>query len=84
MNRTDFDNRLKELFEDYNSFITKKNEALKSDNGIYHRFKNPVLTRNHAPVFWRYDLDYNKNPNLLQRLGINTTFNAGAIELNGK
>jgi len=84
MTKNDFNKKLEELFTDHNSFINKKNAPLKSANGIYHRYKFPILTRNHAPVFWRYDLDYEKNPNLLQRLGVNTTFNAGAIELNGK
>lgn len=84
MTKNDFNKKLSELFKDHHEFVNRKNELLKSDNGIYQRCKYPVLTRDHAPVFWRYDLDFEKNPALLQRLGINTTFNAGAIELNGK
>jgi len=84
MTKEQFDHKLKTLFEEHQKFVKRKNESLDSENGIYQRYKYPILTREHAPVFWRYDLDYEKNPNLLQRLGVNTTFNAGAIELNGK
>ncbi len=84
MNKKIFDHQLKQLFLKHEAFVNKENIALDSDNGIYHRYKYPILTREHAPVFWKYDLDYHKNPHLIQRLGVNTTFNAGAIELHGK
>ena len=57
---------------------------MKKGNGIYERYIYPVITRDHVPVFWKYDLDHKKNPELIMRLGVNTTFNAGAIKLNGK
>ena len=72
------------LFVEYNKLINRPNKKQTSGNGIYDRFEFPVLTRNHAPVFWQYDLNYEMNPHLMIRLGINTTFNAGAIKLNGK
>lgn len=53
-------------------------------NGIYDRYVNPVLTRNHVPLFWEYDLNEKTNPNFMKRLGINAVMNSGAIELNGK
>ncbi len=84
MDKKTFDKHLEQLFEDHWKLVSRKNKKLASNNGIYHRYKRPVLTRNHAPVYWRYDLDHTKNPMLLTRLGVNTTFNAGAIELNGK
>ncbi len=52
-------------------------------NGIFDRYTYPVLTREHAPIFWRYDLDAEKNPFFEERLGINAVMNSGAIELNG-
>ncbi|MDR1191603.1 MAG: glycosidase [Verrucomicrobiales bacterium] len=52
-------------------------------NGIYERYKNPVITAAHTPLEWRYDLSPRTNPFLLERLGVNATFNAGAIEFNG-
>jgi len=60
----------------------RRNEKCEDENGIYVRYKYPILTAEHAPVFWRYDLDYKTNPNLLQRIGVNTTYNSGAILLN--
>ncbi len=84
MNRAQFDKRLKTLLDEHEKLITRKNEKIKENNGIFYRYKYPVLTGAHAPVFWRYDLNYNSNPNLIERLGINGAFNSGAIELNGK
>ena len=84
MERKEFDTKLKELFEEHDKFLFRKNKKRKKGNGIYDRYKHPVVTRNHAPVFWRYDLNYESNPHLMTRLGVNTTFNAGAIKLNGK
>lgn len=53
-------------------------------NGLYDRFVNPVVTREHVPVAWRYDLNPKTNPHLLERLGVGGTYNAGAIELGGR
>jgi 4-O-beta-D-mannosyl-D-glucose phosphorylase len=53
-------------------------------NGVYDRYINPVLTAAHAPVFWRYDLNPETNPYLMERFGINAVFNAGAIKWKGK
>ena len=53
-------------------------------NGIYDRYVYPVLTREHAPIIWQYDLDKRTNPFFEERLGINCVFNSGAIYLNGK
>jgi 4-O-beta-D-mannosyl-D-glucose phosphorylase len=84
MTEKQFNERLKELFKEYEKFITRKNEPVKENNGIFVRYKYPVVTAEHAPVFWRYDLDYKSNPNLLERIGVNAAFNSGAIEINGK
>lgn len=53
-------------------------------NGIFDRYEHPVLTRDHAPVIWRYDIDAETNPFFEERLGINAVMNSGAIELDGK
>ena len=53
-------------------------------NGIFDRYENPVLTRDHAPIIWRYDIDETTNPFFEERLGINAVMNSGAIELDGK
>lgn len=70
--------------EKYEKLVSKKNEKADRFNGVYDRYVNPVLTREHAPVPWRFDLDVNTNPNFIERLGINATFNSGAILLDGK
>ncbi len=79
-----FRNRLDQLIAGYNRTITRKNEPLPSVNGIYERFRYPVLTRDHIPLFWKYDLNEETNPYLMERLGVNSVFNPGAIELDGK
>ena len=53
-------------------------------NGIYDRYKYPVLTREHIPVTWQYDINKNTNPYFQERLGVNAVMNSGAIYLNGK
>ena len=53
-------------------------------NGIYDRYSNPVLTREHIPLTWKYDLNKETNPYFQERLGINAVMNSGAIYLNGK
>lgn len=73
-----------EEIKKYEELINKKNEKTDFYNGIYDRYKDPVLTRNHIPVFWKYDLNPETNPLFMERLGVNAVMNSGAIELNGK
>ncbi len=77
-----------ELFEkqivQYNKLIGRKNHAADWYNGVLTRWKYPVLTRSHIPLFWRYDLNPLTNPFFEERLGINAVFNSGALYLNGK
>ena len=62
--------------------VARKNTKADFYNGIYDRYEYPVLTREFAPVHWRYDLDEETNPYFMERLGINAVMNSGAIELN--
>jgi len=64
--------------------ISRRNEKDDNYNGIYDRYRRPVLTRAHIPLSWRYDLNVETNPYFMERLGINAVMNSGAIELNGK
>lgn len=84
MKRSEFDSRLHALMQSHDELINLKNPKAGGGNGICQRYTNPVLTAAHAPVFWRYDLNYETNPQLLERLGINATFNAGAMEFKDK
>lgn len=79
-----FEKNYQEQLDKYNKLIELKNEPTNFYNGIYTRYKNPVLTRNHIPLFWKYDLNPSTNPFFMERLGINAVMNSGAIELNGK
>jgi 4-O-beta-D-mannosyl-D-glucose phosphorylase len=84
MNKTTFERQAKTLLAQHKRLIARKNVKLKESNGVYWRYKYPVLTAAHTPVFWRCDLTYKTNPFLMERLGINSTFNVGAIELDGR
>ena len=78
-----FEERLKWLQAEHEALITRKNEAVYV-NGIYERYEYPILTGEHAPLFWRYDLNQADNPYLEERFGIHAAFNSGAIKWNGK
>jgi 4-O-beta-D-mannosyl-D-glucose phosphorylase len=80
-----FNKRLEELVAEHERLVSRENVRVKENyNGIFYRYKYPVLTALHTPVFWRYDLDFQSNPFLMERLEVNTAFNAGAMEFNGK
>ncbi len=79
-----YEKRLNALVEESESLIVRKNEPVLPGNGIYERYKYPVLTAAHAPLFWRYDLSPDSNPYLMERFGINGVFNAGAIKWKNK
>lgn len=68
----------------YERLVSRKNEKSTHYTGIYDRYVNPVLTNEHIPLFWKYDLDEKTNPYFMERLGVNAVFNSGALELNGK
>ena len=70
--------------EKYERLIARKNEKLDIYNGIYDRYRYPVLTARHIPLSWKYDLDIKTNPYFMERLGVNAVFNSGAIYLDGK
>lgn len=81
---TNFEKRLKALTKRHEELISRQNEKMELGNGIYDRYRYPVLTAQHTPLFWRYDLDQKTNPHLMERFGINAVFNSGAIKINEK
>ena len=81
MNKHEYKERIRQLLNDHKALIERPNERVRDTNGIVQRYQRPVLTAAHTPVFWRYDLDPATNPLLCERMGINSTFNVGAIEL---
>lgn len=82
MNR--YNNRLHILKKEHESLISRKNKMIFSENGIFERYKYPILTAAHTPLEWRYDLNPETNPYLMERTGVNATMNSGAIKWNGK
>jgi 4-O-beta-D-mannosyl-D-glucose phosphorylase len=80
-----FAQRLARLRSDQESLLSRRNETEPSwSNGIFERYRYPVVTAAHVPLDWRYDLDPATNPFLMERLGVNGAFNPGAIELDGR
>lgn len=80
-----------DIFEQRKKFVTERHEALLSrpnapveDNGVYTRYKNPVVTADMAPLTWRYDFNPATNPYFMERIGVNATLNSGAIKWNGR
>jgi 4-O-beta-D-mannosyl-D-glucose phosphorylase len=85
MDNPSFETRLAALKKAHEDLIARPNEIDPTwDNGIYERYKNPVVTAAHVPLEWRYDLNPTTNPYLMERLGVNATFNAGAMEFGNK
>lgn len=82
--KEEFQRRVQKETEKYEALINRKNEKTDFYNGIYERYKYPVLTAAHAPLIWKYDFNYETNPYFMERLGVNAALNSGAIKLNGK
>ncbi|MDR3061667.1 MAG: glycosidase [Dysgonamonadaceae bacterium] len=76
--------RKKALFEKQENLLSRINIPEKENNGIYIRYKNPVLTREHVPLCWRYDFNPATNPYLMERIGVNAAMNSGALKWEGK
>lgn len=82
--KTLFEQRRESLQKEYKTLIERTNEPIWPGNGIYVKYKYPVLTAAHTPIFWKYDLNANTNPYLMERFSINSVFNAGAIKFKDK
>lgn len=79
-----FKKKVSKLLARQEELLTAKNKKVKNSNGIFTRYKKPILTNEHTPVIWRYDLDEQTNPFLMERIGMNATMNSGAIKWKGK
>jgi 4-O-beta-D-mannosyl-D-glucose phosphorylase len=82
--KIDFSERLRILQTKQEQLLQQKNHAGDQYNGIYQRYRHPVLTAAHVPLNWRYDLNEKSNPFLMERFGINAVLNSGAIKWEGK
>ena len=90
-----FEQKAKELRRRHEELLARKNELVTasgscfgsfqfSQNGIYDKYRFPVLTAEHVPLEWRYDFSQQDNPFLMERIMMNAVFNAGAIKLDGR
>jgi len=79
-----FQNRLDVLCKKQKNLLERPNQPIVEDNGIITRYIYPVITANHIPLEWRYDMNPATNPYCLERIGVNATMNSGAIKWNGK
>lgn len=79
-----FKHKLNTLLTEQEALLSAKNTKANLYNGIYSRWINPIVTSEHVPLNWRYDLNETTNPFLMERIGVNATLNSGAIYLNGK
>ena len=68
------------LMDAHNTLLARPNVPVAAGNGIYHRWLHPIVTADHVPLSWRYDFNPKTNPFMQERLGINATFNAGAMK----
>lgn len=79
-----FQQKLQHLRRNHQDLIARRNRRAEHTNGIYWRYEYPAIEAAHVPLEWRYDLDERTNPHLMERIGVNATFNAGAIKLDGR
>jgi 4-O-beta-D-mannosyl-D-glucose phosphorylase len=79
-----FEERYQKVKTAHEHVLTRPNEPLFSESGIFNRYKNPILIRDHVPLHWRFDLNPEANPRFMERIGFNAAFNAGAIKWKGK
>jgi 4-O-beta-D-mannosyl-D-glucose phosphorylase len=84
MTEAEFKKCVQRLFKQQEKLLARRNRKSSGSNGIFDRYEFPVLTAAHAPIPWRYDLNRKSNPFLLERMGVNAVFNAGAILHEGK
>lgn len=92
---TTFEEKVKTLRQQHEALLTRKNMLVTekdssfgsfrfAENGIYEKYRYPVLTAEHTPLEWRYDFSEKDNPFLMQRIMMNAVLNSGAIKLNGR
>ena len=79
-----FNEKVIALRQHHEELLTRKNEPMPWGNGIYEKYKYPILTAEHTPLEWKYDFSEKDNPYLMQRIITNAVLNAGAIKLNGR
>ena len=76
--------RKKSVLDEYALLLERDNTPEASGNGIFARYRYPVVTAAHVPPSWRYDFSEERNPFFQERLGVGAVFNAGALLHEGR
>lgn len=79
-----YQEKIAALRKHYEELLIRSNIPEEWGNGIYTRYRYPILTAEHIPLEWRYDFNEKDNPYLMQRIIMNATMNSGAIKWHGK
>lgn len=79
-----YQKQIKDLYRRHEALLSTVNTPWGEDNGIFRRYRNPVLTAAHIPLTWRYDFSRQRNPFLQERIGVNSVLNSGAILFEGR
>lgn len=79
-----YTDKIAALRKAHEALLTRSNEPVEFSNGIYTKYRYPILTAAHTPLEWRYDFNEQDNPYLMQRIMMNAVLNAGAILFEGK
>lgn len=79
-----FNKKISKMMDDYKAIIKRENTPYKNHNGVFSRWQNPIITKEHVPPFWCYDFDPLTNPALMERIGVNATLNSGALFWQGR
>ncbi|MBQ8046696.1 MAG: glycosidase [Prevotella sp.] len=79
-----YEQKIADLRRRHEALLSRQNMPLPYGNGIYERYKYPILTAEHTPLEWRYDFSEADNPYLMQRIMMNAVLNAGAIKIDGR
>lgn len=79
-----FNEQIAEIKARHEALIGRKNKPVEVGNGVVTRYQYPILTADHIPVTWRYDLNPTTNPYCMERIGVNAAMNSGAIKWQGK
>ncbi|WP_273369809.1 glycosidase [Alistipes megaguti] len=79
-----YQKQIEDLYRRHEALLSTVNTPWGEDNGIFRRYRNPVLTAAHIPLTWRYDFSRQRNPFLQERIGVNSVLNSGAILFEGR
>ena len=58
----DFEKKVAALRQHHEELLSRKNEPIAWGNGIYEKYKYPVVTAEHVPLEWKYDFNEQDNP----------------------